>query len=619
MMKKPEETKLEEREAGRSPIFQMVPIEKLQEASFSDRSFYNLQKMQELIESIRQRGVLTPLLVRPTDGAQNGDFEIAAGRRRYRAAKEVGLIEVPAIIRVMTDVEFLEIVTIENILHEDVHPLDEASGYQRLIERAGYDVAAISAKVSKSPSYVYQRLKLLDLIPNAKGSFLKEAISAGHAVLIARLQPKEQEQALKAALGGNDRFGIHRDSLSTRSLATYIEEEIHLDLNSAGFSKKDPDLVPEAGPCTTCPKRTGFQPELFPDIKKQDTCTDPTCFQKKVAVYLQQRVEEAKKESDGHYEVAKLSTEYGYNAKKEQKDVLYLGNYTEIGRKDLTCEHAQKGVVVDGKNKGRILTVCADPKCPTHRSQGRYRASPEERERKKESNRREKIEAAVRDRILDETLAAWPKEPGKEEWEFLAEQLFEELWFEYQKKILARHEIEPKKLQYGLDTKTPIKQWIKKQSKPELIHFLFEMALIRNIATEELRDHAKRLKVDIKTVEKEVREGFKKKEAKPKKKSKTQKPSTKKSEGCICDPKGRPDQQRTNPYCEAKHTENKPDQPGVCRVCGCTNETPCEDGGFPCRWVDKEKTLCSACAGKNKKPKTKTKKVSPKARPSARA
>ena len=184
--------------------FQYLPLALLRESKTNPRRQENAPALKELIESVRDRGVLVPLLVRPTRGRSaiahepvDGNYEIVAGSRRYRAAKEAGLLKVPVRVRDMTDPEVLEIQIIENLQREDVHPLDEGLGYRVLMEKSKLDVPAIAKKVGKSASYVYQRMKLADLDKSVQKATLEKRISAGHAILIARLQPKEQGEALK--------------------------------------------------------------------------------------------------------------------------------------------------------------------------------------------------------------------------------------------------------------------------------------------------------------------------------------------------------------------------------------------------------------------------------------
>src|SRR5207248_6378158 len=106
----------------------------------------------DLMVSISTHGILTPLLVRPIP--DSGKYQIAAGHRRYEAAKKLSLAAVPVQIREMDDEEYMEILHVENLQREDVHPLDEAVGYEELLEQGGYDVTTLAGKLAKSEAYV---------------------------------------------------------------------------------------------------------------------------------------------------------------------------------------------------------------------------------------------------------------------------------------------------------------------------------------------------------------------------------------------------------------------------------------------------------------------------------
>ena len=127
------------------------------------------KRLEELAESIRSKGVLSPLLVRRT----NGHLEIVSGARRYRAAQRAGLREVPVRIAVLTDEEALETQIVENLLRSDIHPFEEAQGFRALLDRegAGYTVEKIAAKTGKAASFISKRLRLLDLVPPVAEAF----------------------------------------------------------------------------------------------------------------------------------------------------------------------------------------------------------------------------------------------------------------------------------------------------------------------------------------------------------------------------------------------------------------------------------------------------------------
>jgi ParB family chromosome partitioning protein len=188
------------------------------------------------------------------DGTQG--YQIVAGARRYRAAQLAGLDSVPVRIVELTDAQALETSIVENLQRRDVHPLDEASGFVSLLH-LDYTPEQIAAKVGKSPAYVVTRARLAELAPVVIEAFAKDEIGVGHALLLARLQPEHQQEALAACYqdtyvnGGNSK----RILLPVRHLQQWIERNILLDLGTAPFPKDDVQLVPEAGSCVDCPKR----------------------------------------------------------------------------------------------------------------------------------------------------------------------------------------------------------------------------------------------------------------------------------------------------------------------------------------------------------------------------
>jgi len=330
-------------------------------------------KLQELADSIRTAGVLQPAVVRERINGQ-GRYEIVAGERRWRAAKLAGLQVLPCVIRDLDDITVLKIQTIENLQREDIHPLDEAEGYARLIDRAGYDVEHLAQEVGRSASYVYQRLKLRDLVDEVKQKLINGVFTASHGILIARLQEKQQIEAMEYAQ--NNWTG---DVCTVRDLDQWIHQKFFLDLSTTAFQKDDADLVSKAGACTICPKRTGYAPALFPEIEKQDFCLDPKCFGKKCDAILARRRKELKDEE--YIEVCKGWQGCPNGAFGEWQ-------WEECRKKD---EGAKRALVVNGTERGR-LTWGRERK---HEVYNRF-DSPEEEAAWEEERRQEELQRQIR-------------------------------------------------------------------------------------------------------------------------------------------------------------------------------------------------------------------------------
>jgi len=251
-----------------------LPLAMLTESPTNPRRLFEENALKELAETVRTNGVLSPLLVRPlTDHT----FEIVFGARRYRAAQMAEVATVPVRIKHLTDAEVLEAQLIENLQRRDVHPMEEANGFRALLnlEEPKYSIEQIAAKTGKSPAYVAARLKLTELTQNVVDTFYREEIGVGHALLLAKLQPEQQEQALAACFkedwsGGGQK--AKRILLPVRNLQFWIESNILLILKLAPFDKRDAQLVPAAGSCVDCSKRTGHNKLLFSELGKQDAC-----------------------------------------------------------------------------------------------------------------------------------------------------------------------------------------------------------------------------------------------------------------------------------------------------------------------------------------------------------
>lgn len=248
-----------------------IPIEKIV-VVHNPRKTFDPVKMQELADSIREHGVLQTLLIRPV----NGHFELVAGERRWRAAKLAGLVEVPVIVKNLSDQEADDIRVIENLQREDLHPLEEADYYTHLL-KTHKDVAGVAKAVGKTPGYVQRRILLCRLPKLATEAYRKNLINTTAAERIAALEdPKVREEFVK------DLFqGCRGEEITTQAVINALERRVMLQLTNAPFDTKAPDLVPAAGACSACPKRSGKGNELFPELSKTVLCTDMGCFRKK--------------------------------------------------------------------------------------------------------------------------------------------------------------------------------------------------------------------------------------------------------------------------------------------------------------------------------------------------
>jgi ParB family chromosome partitioning protein len=165
---------------ARGAAVREVAIELIRPGIFQPRRRFDEDELEALAQSVREKGVLQPLLVRPVDEAEVA-FELIAGERRWRAAQRAGLHQVPVLVRVLGDVEALEIALIENLQREDLTALEEAEAYRRLMNEFGRTQATLADAVGKSRSHVANTLRLLGLPEIVRRRLEEGALSAGHA------------------------------------------------------------------------------------------------------------------------------------------------------------------------------------------------------------------------------------------------------------------------------------------------------------------------------------------------------------------------------------------------------------------------------------------------------
>ena len=165
-----------------------VPIDKINPNPNQPRTHFNETLLNELADSIRENGVLQPLLVRK----KGKGYEIIAGERRYQASKIAGLEELPVIVKEVDDQKMLELALIENLQRSDLNPIEEAKGYRQLIKASGMTQEALSKAVSKSRSSITNSLRLLDLPEPVQQYLFDGRLTAGHARAILAVPYEEQ-------------------------------------------------------------------------------------------------------------------------------------------------------------------------------------------------------------------------------------------------------------------------------------------------------------------------------------------------------------------------------------------------------------------------------------------
>ena len=164
-----------------------IKIDQIKVSAFQPRKDFDEEAIKSLAASIKEKGVLQPLIVRPKDG----EYELIAGERRLRASKEAGLTEVPVIVKELSDSEVLEIALIENLLRENLSAIEEANAYQSLMDKFSHTQERVASIVGKSRSYIANTLRLLSLPEKVKQLVCEGKLSAGHARCLVGLDNAE--------------------------------------------------------------------------------------------------------------------------------------------------------------------------------------------------------------------------------------------------------------------------------------------------------------------------------------------------------------------------------------------------------------------------------------------
>ncbi len=507
-----------------------ISIDLLRESPLNTRKTFDKGDMADLTTSIREHGILTPLIVR-SDGKF---FEILAGARRFRAAQECGLKELPcSVVKVTSDENALEVVIVENLQRANIHPLEEAEGFNNLLERSTGDVEGVAAKTGKTRAYIYQSLALLNLIEPFVKIFKERRFPKETATMLARLSKDDQKSALD--------LWRHQDP-SVSNVRDWIERSVMLEVKNFPWKLDDAELLKKAGPCSTCPKRSGVEKELFKDMTTGDRCIDPGCYQTKLANFIDRTVTQFKK--DGKPFVGVWTS---WHNEKPKEGILPQGHWREINGKK--CEDQKNGIVLDGATAGRVLQVCANPSCKVHGNgivpdgddtmqATRAKQNAEVKKQKNERVVRIAILTAAKDKLKDP--------PSVDTMRHVCGALWTRLWHEHKKSFVKVFGIKGEEIKgsKSVDFDGPIHKMIDgMKEQEEFDRFIVSIGLMEELdprysKATALKSFAKELKVDIADIEKQIEAQVlaKKKDKKPKSEKKApaskseEKPAAKKSE-----------------------------------------------------------------------------------------
>ncbi|MBI3315922.1 MAG: ParB/RepB/Spo0J family partition protein [Candidatus Omnitrophica bacterium] len=209
---------------------QMIRIEQIQPSQFQPRQSFSHEKIRELAKSIKEKGVIQPVIVRAAD---QDNFELIAGERRLRAVRELGLNEIPAIVRRVSDKDVLEMSIVENIQREELNALEEAKAYRRLTQEFGLTQESVAERVGKDKSSVSNLLRILSLPEKVQDYLSKNMITFGHAKALLPLLDAKRQIAFCEK--------IIRKNLSVRQAEIAFQPKRRLK-TSVRISDKDADI-----------------------------------------------------------------------------------------------------------------------------------------------------------------------------------------------------------------------------------------------------------------------------------------------------------------------------------------------------------------------------------------
>jgi ParB family chromosome partitioning protein len=406
-----------------------------------------------------------------------------------------------------------------------------------------YTIEQIASRTGKSATFIAARLKLTELTPAVVESFYREEIGVGHALLLAKLQPAQQVEALAACFQEQyaNASKAKRILLPVRQLQQWIEHNILLQLAAAPFSKDDAALLPEAGACVTCPKRTGHNVLLFDGIAEHDSCSDPKCHQAKLDQFVKQSIAAKPK-------MVQISTAYG--TPKNGSPAVPRNQYVEI-RTDKpanqkqrdwpeykTCKFTTEAIVTEGSERGETKRVCANPDCPIHHARKAKPANDAEFKAEQEKRRREEaIAHATGLRLLKAIGEAVPIRLAKRDLLFAVER-FLPATDERRLSILLRQHNVGKPNGSGDSPVKLLTSFLHKADETTLGRILVKLAILQKVHSpadsgNALREAAEYYKVDVAAVRATVKQEFAAKEKAKAAKKPTTKPAAKSTKKAV--------------------------------------------------------------------------------------
>jgi ParB/RepB/Spo0J family partition protein len=347
---------------GPSFFYPDMPLEQLRPSPMNPRKHFDEASLEELANNIREVGLLQPIVAR-----LHGDhYEIVAGERRYRASQIAGLSTVPVSVKTLSDTQALEVMVIENNQREDINALEESDGFARLLE-AGYDLDKLAERLGRSKKYIYDRMKLRDLAPQARQLLDAGKLTAGHAILLARLKTDDQARAISVTRGGAFTGDHSRDYDEDDEDLTgdYMDDEAPFSLEA--YKDVKPTSVRELNSWIARNVRFNVEhaaaaaPLEYAALGQRvaEAAAKPGRGKKVIPITFEHYVQPEARDDERTYGPRSFKFADG----QPHRD--YDSYKTETSK---TCEHAVLGVVAaGGRHYGQAFEVCiARDKCQVH-------------------------------------------------------------------------------------------------------------------------------------------------------------------------------------------------------------------------------------------------------------
>jgi len=478
---------------------------------------------QVLAPSLIPDGVLQPISARPWPSeARPGIkarprpagvlYEIIIGEGRWLASRAAGLTDIPFFWRDIDDRTALRMQLVENLKRKDLTEIEEAEGYRRLMKDHGLSAEQIAQEIGvdgKSRSYVYGRLKLLDLCPAALK--IARQLQLDHSLLL--LAARIPDEKLQIAAVKDMKPDWNGDPMSYRRAKDMVQRHYMLKLAEAPFSRTDAELLPAAGSCEACPKRTGNAADLFADVDSTDMCTDPGCHTAKAEAHVKRQRAAAK--------AANIKVIDGAEAKKikpnshnndladgfidlDQK--MYSDSKSRTVRQILGKDApAAEALLIDPHHAGKVIEVVSAATIK-EKLAAKGAAVPAEVARRgksdaeKEAERKRKQESLYRQRLFDSTRGAIAVSFDTRdddsvldlrEFRQVVDRLYHCLQFEEQKR-LARLWVGPTDKTDDHELVRQLQKRIEAMERKECARLMLEATLVGEVTAPSWGDHPPR-------------------------------------------------------------------------------------------------------------------------------